>query len=496
MLKEMWSFSGRYRILHLTWFAFFLTFVVWFNLAPFETTIQKEFGLAPEQMKTLAICNLALTIPARIIIGMILDRFGPRVTFSSLLVFAVIPCAVFSAAQDFSQLVISRLLMGIVGAGFVIGIRMVSEWFDRKEMGLAEGIYGGWGNFGAAAAQILLPSLAVLTAMFSGGASNWRFSAMLTGAIAAVYGVIYYLNTQDTPEGEIYQRPKKNGGMEVTSVKSFWAMILSNLGLILALALLSWRLAQPKIQFLNMNQVYVAWALLAVLFAFQSYKSWDVNRELLAGTKTYPAADRYAFTQVATLEFAYIVTFGSELAAVSMLPAFFEKTFALNPVTAGLIAASYPVLNLMSRPSGGLISDKFGSRKWTMVLLTLGVGVGYLCMSQINGAWALPLAIVVTMFSSYFAQAGCGSTFAMVPLIKKRITGQIAGNVGAYGNFGGVIFLTVFSLTNASTLFITMALTAIACAGVCALFLQEPQGSFAESHSEPAFSPVPASQQE
>jgi MFS transporter, NNP family, nitrate/nitrite transporter len=179
-----------------------------------------------------------------------------------------------------------------------------------------------------------------------------------------------------------------------------------------------------------------------------------------------------------------------------MLPAFFEKTFSLNPVTAGLIAASYPVLNLLSRPSGGLISDKFGSRKWTMVLLTLGVGVGYLCMSQINGAWALPLAIAVTMFSSYFAQAGCGSTFAMVPLIKKRITGQIAGNVGAYGNFGGVIFLTVFSLTNASTLFTTMALTAIACAGVCAVFLQEPQGSFAESHSEPAFNPVPAAQQE
>ena len=31
------SFSGRYRILHLTWFAFFLSFVVWFNFAPFGT---------------------------------------------------------------------------------------------------------------------------------------------------------------------------------------------------------------------------------------------------------------------------------------------------------------------------------------------------------------------------------------------------------------------------------------------------------------------------
>jgi MFS transporter, NNP family, nitrate/nitrite transporter len=496
MLKEMWSFSGRYRILHLTWFAFFLTFVVWFNFAPFETTIQKELGLSAVQVKTLGICNLALTIPARIIIGMVLDRFGPRITFSSLLMFALIPCLAFASAQDFNQLVASRLLMGIVGAGFVVGIRMVSEWFNPKEVGIAEGIYGGWGNFGAAAAGLILPTLAVATATFSAGASNWRLAIVLTGVIAASYGVFYFFNTQDTPDGEVYQRPKKSGAMEVTSIKGFWGMLLSNLGLILALALFAWRLASPKIHFLNASQMYIAWACLAALFAFQSYKAWDVNKELLAGTKTYPEGDRYAFTQVAVLEFAYIVTFGSELAVVSMLPAFFEKTFALNAVTASMIAACYPFLNLISRPSGGLISDKFGSRKWTMTFLTLGVGVGYLLMSQINAGWALPLAIAVTMFCSYFAQAGCGSTFAMVPLIKKRITGQIAGNVGAYGNFGGVIFLTVFSLTDASTLFTTMSISAIACAGVCALFLQEPQGSFAEAHAEPLFSPVAASQQE
>ena len=88
MLQEIFSFRDRYRILHLTWFAFFLSFVCWFNFAPFATTIGKDLSLSPEQIKTLGICNLALTIPARIIIGMILDRFGPRITYSVLLVFA------------------------------------------------------------------------------------------------------------------------------------------------------------------------------------------------------------------------------------------------------------------------------------------------------------------------------------------------------------------------------------------------------------------------
>lgn len=492
MLKGLFSLKGRYRILHQTWFAFFLTFVCWFNFAPFATTIGKELHLAPEQIKTLAICNLALTIPARLIIGMLLDRFGPKITYTILLMFAAVPCLATALSQDFNQLVISRLLMGIVGSGFVVGIRMVAEWFPPKEMGIAQGIYGGWGNFGAFGAEFALPILAIATGAFGGGGSNWRLAIALTGIISAIYGVIYYNSVQDTPKGKVYKKPKKSGALEVTSIKSFWAMIISNFGLIFALGLLAWRLEQKNIHFLTLGQMYLAWVFLAGLFAYQSYKAYEVNRELLIGKKTYALAQRYQFGQVALLEFTYITNFGSELAAVSMLPAFFEKTFGLEHVVAGMIAATYPFLNLVSRPSGGLISDKFGSRKWTMTIVSAGIGVGYLMTHFINSSWPIPLAIAVTMFAAYFAQAGCGATYGIVPLIKKEATGQIAGNVGAYGNFGGVVYLTIFSLTDAATLFTTMGLTALVCAFMCAFFLKEPQGSFAADENE---LPEPETQQ-
>jgi MFS transporter, NNP family, nitrate/nitrite transporter len=58
------------------------------------------------------------------------------------------------------------------------------------------------------------------------------------------------------------------------------------------------------------------------------------------------------------------------------------------------------------------------------------------------------------------------------------MTGQIAGNVGAYGNFGGVVYLTIHSLTNDATLFATMGITALVCAFCCAFFLKEPRNSF------------------
>jgi len=494
MLTELWSFRGRYRILHMTWFAFFLSFVVWFNFAPFATAVKADLGLTEAQMRTLAICNVALTVPARIIIGMVLDRFGPRITYSMMLMYAAIPCLMFSLAQDFNHLVISRLLLSIVGAGFVIGIRMVAEWFPPKEIGLAEGIYGGWGNFGSAGAAFILPSIATVMSFLAAGQINWRFAIALTGIIAAIYGVIYYFNVQDTPPGKVYQRPQRHGGIEVTSRRSFWAMLVMNIPLVGILGVLAWRLT--KVKFLTASQLSIVLLFLVGLYLFQAYKAWGVNKELMTGIKRYPAEDRYDFSQVAILELTYFVNFGSELAVVSMLPEFFETTFSLNKVVAGMIAASYAFMNLAARPGGGLISDKLGSRKWTMTLLTGGMALGYLILSSMSGGGWLPLAILLTMLASFFVQAGEGSTFAIVPLIKRRVTGQIAGNVGAYGNVGAVAYLTLYSFLAGPTgnriFFQTLGVAALIVCFLCAFFLKEPKSSFAEHH-EGEESQVPVS---
>ncbi len=479
--------------MHLTWFAFFLTFVCWFNFAPFASVIGKELQLDAAQIKTLLICNLVITIPARIIIGALLDRFGPRITYSLLLIFAIVPCMATALAQDFGQMVVARLLMGIVGSGFVLGIRMVSEWFPPKDIGMAQGIYGGWGNFGAFGAEFFLPVIATSTAFLAGGNANWRLAIALTGAIAAVYGVIYFNSVTDTPPGKEYKRPKKYGAMEVTSARDFVGLIFMNFGLIFALGLSVWRLAQPKLHFLNVGQMYFIWFLLAALYTYQTSQAWLVNRDVVLGRKQFAPAERYEFSQVALLQFTYITNFGSELAAISMLPLFFENTFGLQHAVAATIAATYPFLNLVSRPTGGFISDKFGSRKWTMTIVSGLIGVSYLAARQINASWALPIAVGVTMFAALFAQAGCGGTFAIVPLIKKEITGQVAGNVGAYGNFGGVVYLTIFSLTDAPTLFAAMGIGALICAFLCAFFLKEPRNSFGlDNTPETPAIPIPS----
>jgi len=148
-------------------------------------------------------------------------------------------------------------------------------------------------------------------------------------------------------------------------------------------------------------------------------------------------------------------------------------------------------MNLVSRPAGGYISDTRGSRKWTLVILMAVSGVGFMGMGLIGEGWALPLAIAATMFSAFGVQAAEGAVYSIVPLIKKEITGQIAGVVGAYGSVGGVAYLILFSLSPEGNvgnkiLFWSIGISALIMTFLTWFLLKEPKGSkdYEESEQE------------
>jgi NNP family nitrate/nitrite transporter-like MFS transporter len=452
--------------------AFFITFVVWFNHAPLMVAIRDTLGLTDQQVKTLLILNVALTIPARIVVGMLVDKYGPKIMFSMLLGISSFICFFFALADNFQQMAAARFMLGFVGAGFVIGIRMISEWFPAKQVGLAEGIYGGWGNFGSAAAAMSLPTLALIY----GGDDGWRYAIGTTGAIALVYAFIYYNSVSDTPKGSTYFKPKKSGAMEVTSKGDFYLYIIMSVPLYAALALLAWKLSPSGVSLLSQPITYAIYIGLVALFAYQVYHIYQVNKDIF--TTEVPEIHRYKFKQVAVLDLAYLATFGSELAVVSMLPLFFSDTFNISAVQAGLLASGFAFMNLVSRPIGGLFSDKWG-RKRTLTICISGLAVGYVVLGMITPEWFLVFAVLATMACSFFVQAGEGAVFAVVPLVQRRLTGQIAGMAGAYGNVGAVTFLTVLSLVTPQTFFFVIAGTAIV-ALIAVQFMDEPRGQMAE----------------
>lgn len=462
--------KANIRTLHWGWFAFFISFMVWFAHAPLMPFIRESLQLTDLQAKLLLTLNIALTIPARIVVGMMVDRFGPRIMFAGILIIGGIISIFFAMAQTYEQLALTRLLAGMVGAGFVVGIRLISEWFPARQTGIAQGIYGGWGNFGSAGAAWLLPTIATMI----GVATGWRVAVIVTGVIAIVYGLIYYWRVRNTPKGSTYFKPKKTGALEVTSGFDLVLYMIMNIPMYAALAMLAGKLAPGLI---SLETVNVIDGVLVAVYLFQVWKIWQLNSHVLK--EPVPELQRYSFAQVAILDLAYMVTFGTELAVVSMLPMFYVDMFGLDKVTAGLLAGSYAFINLIARPMGGLISDKFG-RKITLLIVFIGIGASFMMLGQVTKEWSVLMVVAAATLGGIFSKAGSGAVYAMVPLIQRRLTGQIAGMAGAFGNVGGVVFLTVLASTNPPVFFMTIGAAALLVLAFVAIFLREPSGTMVE----------------
>lgn len=503
-VRELLDFSQeRIKTLHYTWIAFFITFYVWFNMAPLASTMLKSIGwLTKEHLKMLAISNVALTIPGRIAIGALIDRYGPRIVFSILMVVMSIPALVFAFADTFTQLIVSRLILSVIGAGFVIGIRMVAQWFPPKSVGFAEGFYAGWGNFGSAWAAMTLPWIALhVLGNFEDG---WRYALAINGLVSLVYGIMYYFLVRDLPEGGAtksyhFKAAKKAEPMTVSSWVDLGQYIIWSFPLIGALGILTWRIGNividkglPTEHLLVpssvITSIYIA---LGLIFVVHVAKVLHVNVPIL--TKGVKKEDRYCWSSVAALNSTYFANFGAELAIVSMLPMFFERTFSISPTLAGMIAASFAFVNLIARPLGGWISDRMNSRKRTMLFYMLGICIGFVLMGFIgkygldgaivprfDGTWWLIVAVIITITCSMFVQGAEGATFAIIPMIKKNMTGQIAGMAGAYGNVGAVVYLVVYSMVDDKVFFNCIAAGACISFVYCLIFLREPKGAFAD----------------
>jgi len=100
----------------------------------------------------------------------------------------------------------------------------------------------------------------------------------------------------------------------------------------------------------------------------------------------------------------------------------------------------------------------------------------------ISSAWPIALAVVMTIAVSVFVQGAEGATFAIIPMIKRRLTGQISGMAGAYGNVGAVFYLTLYTFVTPNQFFFVIAAGAAFSFFFCLIFLKEPEGAFGEEY--------------
>jgi MFS transporter, NNP family, nitrate/nitrite transporter len=219
------------RTFHITWLSFFVCFFAWFAIAPLMAIVREEFHLTKSQIGNIIIASVSVTIFARLIIGWLCDKFGPRLTYTGLLLIGAIPVILIGFANSYESFLIFRLAIGIIGASFVITQYHTSAMFAPKVVGSANALAGGWGNLGGGLTQMIMP---LIFAAFIGiGVSSpmaWRYSMIIPGVAMLIMAFVYYRYTQDTPEGNMVGKnavkKEKVNIKEVVTDHRVWILFL------------------------------------------------------------------------------------------------------------------------------------------------------------------------------------------------------------------------------------------------------------------------------
>ncbi|KAA5543412.1 NarK family nitrate/nitrite MFS transporter [Adhaeribacter rhizoryzae] len=384
------------RTFHVTWFAFFLCFFGWFGVAPLMPIIREELALTKSQIGNIVISSVAITIFARLLIGWLCDKFGPRITYTYILLLGSLPVMFIGLSNSYESFLLFRLAIGVIGASFVVTQFHTSMMFGPNVVGTANATTAGWGNMGGGVTQIIMP---LIFAGFVGlgfvEASAWRYAMVVPGVMLFLMGIAYYKFTQDTPEGNVADLKKSDPEYRMKAAEAKGAF-------------------------------------------------WKACKDI----------------RVWMLFLIYGACFGIEITIDNIAAIYYFDKFKLSLETAGLIAGLFGMMNIFARTLGGYFGDKFGIRyglRGRVLFLAFALfmeGIALLLFSQMT---VLSIAIATMLFFSLFVKMSEGATYSVVPFINKKAIGTVSGIVGAGGNVGAVLagfLLKDESLTYSDALFI------------------------------------------
>lgn len=372
---DLFNFSSRQmRAFHMAWFAFFLCFFAWFGVAPLMPIIREDLGLTKEQVGNTIVASVAATIFARFLVGWMCDRFGPRLSYTLLLLTCSLPVMGIGLSNSYESFLLFRLAIGAIGASFVITQYHTSVMFASNCVGTANATAAGWGNLGGGVTQMIMPLIfAAFIALGHSDSVSWRLSMVVAGILCLITGVFYYLLTTDFPEGN-----KKDLKNDLKFSKN-----------------------QEGASFLDVVSDKRVW----ILFL------------------TYAACFGIEITinNIAALYFTDYFDLGL-------------KTAGLVAGTFGLMNIFARGLGGLIGDKIGLRYGLKGRVRWLFVAV-VGEGL-FLCLfSQMT---VLPFAIAGMVLFSLFVQMAEGATYSVVPFINKKALGFVTGVVAAGGNIGAV----------------------------------------------------------
>ncbi|RMD44040.1 hypothetical protein DV735_g1153, partial [Chaetothyriales sp. CBS 134920] len=457
------------RVFFFSWIGFFVAFWSWYAFPPLlHDTIQKDLNLTKIDVANSNIIALSATLLVRLIAGPCCDRFGPRWTFAGTLVIGAIPTFLAGTCYTRAQLFACRFFVGILGGSFVPCQVWSTGFFDKNVVGTANALIGGWGNAGGGVTYFLMPTIFNSLVEQQGYSAHvaWRITFIIPGVIITATALGLFFLCDDTPTGKWADRhvlAEKNlhaHGVHATIVDVPSATIHEKATYDVAPAteastgsssnsdkLAFEATSETKPPMFGDHEAHVS-----------AQQMLDTARGEIIMQPTPMQMLRVITTpQVLMLALTYLFSFGGELAINSILGTYYQKQFKqLSQTTSGQWAAMFGLLNVITRPLGGVIADliynyiptrninhKIWAKKLWVHFLGIVAGGFLIAIGVLNPTHPATMFGLIAGFA-FFLEGGNGANFALVPHVSPNANGVVSGLTGAVGNLGGIIFAIVF----------------------------------------------------
>ncbi|KAI8577555.1 hypothetical protein K450DRAFT_251407 [Umbelopsis ramanniana AG] len=402
---KLFSFARPHmRALHLGWISFMTAFLAWYSIPPLISIIQADLGLSATDVYDSNVVAVAATIAARLFVGPLCERFGPRKVMAGLLLVGAIPTAMVGLVKTAGGLIALRFFIGILGATFVPCQFWATQMFSSNVVGTANALAGGWGNSH-------IPN-----------STAWKAVYIIPAGMCILVSLVDIFFSDDCPEGKwhsVRQVPNdqvpppvdvKNEDMEKMPQVAVYEDVD------------------------NTDDDTIS------LSSVNSHKTFATSVAVFFKTLIRPP--------VLILLIQYACSFGLELSVDNIIAALFHNRFQLSLTSSSYVGSVFGLMNLFSRLSGGLFAD-YLFRKWKLpgrilaqIILLTCEGCFLIGFSYSLGR--LDSSIGMMVLFSFFVQASCGSTFALAPYVDPENSGTVMGIIGAGGSLGGLCFNFLF----------------------------------------------------
>ncbi len=160
------------------------------TLAVANPFIREELGLSIPDMGYLLSAFLWAYAFSQLPTGAMVDKLGPRRLLTMGLTLWSFAQLLGGLVQNFGQFFAARLLLGVGEAPqFPTGARVVRDWFNPRDRGLATGIFNSASTLGTA---IALPLLTYLMLSF-----GWRATFVIMGVVGLLVGALWFFVYRD-----------------------------------------------------------------------------------------------------------------------------------------------------------------------------------------------------------------------------------------------------------------------------------------------------------